>query len=95
MICTHLIAESIVSAVATFSINTNAAALMAGIKIRLTTKLRELLTTNGNLPIFCETPIMLLTVSSEVSGDCTTSMSFITGAGLKKCIQSAHEYGSW
>jgi hypothetical protein len=59
---------------------------MAGIRIRLTTKPGESLTTNGNLPIFCENTTMLFTVSPEVCGDCTTSTSFITAAGLKKFI---------
>ncbi len=62
------------------------ASLIIGIRILFTTNPGASLTSTGVFPIALEISITLLVTSSVVFSPRITSISFITGAGLKKCI---------
>src|SRR5205823_4934692 len=59
---------------------------MNGIRIRFETKPGKSLATAGVLPSSCASSVIASAVSSEVSRPRTTSTSFSTGTGLKKCM---------
>ena len=62
------------------------ASLIIGIKILLTTNPAASSTCTGVLPISTEIALIFSTISSGVLRPAITSINFITGAGLKKCI---------
>src|SRR5262245_5493961 len=77
---------SIASASATPSCSAQTASLMNGIKIRFETKPGKSFATAGVLPSSRASSVIACAVSSEVSLPRTTSTSFSTGTGLKKCM---------
>ena len=64
----------------------NAASLIIGTKIRLTTNPGASLTSTGVFPIDFDNSTMFAFVSSLVAPPRITSINFIRSAGLKKCI---------
>src|SRR5438093_40049 len=86
MFVPSFIALSMSSGVATPSIRRLNASFIIGTRSRFTTNPGDSLTSTGSLPSFTERAFAKAVVASFVSEPRITSTSFITGAGLKKCM---------
>src|SRR5206468_2004355 len=62
------------------------ASFIMGTRSRFTTNPGDSLTSTASFPSFAQRSLISRTVSSEVSEPRITSTSFMTGAGLKKCM---------
>src|SRR5256885_252219 len=86
MFVPSFIALSMSSGLATPSWRRLNASFIIGTRSRFTTKPGDSFTSTASFPSFMQTSWISRTVSSEVSEPRITSTSFMTGAGLKKCM---------
>ena len=86
MFVPSFIALSMSSALATPSWRRLNASFIMGTRSRFTTNPGDSLTSTASFPSFAQRSLISRTVSSEVSEPRITSTSFMTGAGLKKCM---------
>ena len=86
MFVPSFIALSMSSGLATPSWRRLNASFIMGTRSRFTTNPGDSLTSTASFPSFAQRSLISRTVSSEVSEPRITSTSFMTGAGLKKCM---------